>query len=102
MLHNQRAREPASEPEPEQKAEKRLSPHAKASNPAVRPKYRPDPHQKPESVSERSGFSTATTSPMLHIVRDTIAGMPSGGQIRQSLALAYWPRVVGALAARSS
>jgi predicted nucleic acid-binding Zn ribbon protein len=39
---------------------------------------------------------------MVEVLRNTIAGMQSGGQIRQSLALAYWPRVVGALAARSS
>jgi len=39
---------------------------------------------------------------MAEVLRKAIAGMNSVGQIRQSLALAYWPRVVGPLAARSS
>ncbi len=39
---------------------------------------------------------------MAEVLQNTIAGMHSAGQIRQSLALAYWPRVVGALAAKSS
>lgn len=64
--------------------------------------HRQDPSQKTESASDRSSFSVNSIHPMAGILQGAIAGMPSAGQIRQSVALAYWPQAVGALAARST
>jgi len=42
------------------------------------------------------------SSPIAAALQHAIARMESAGQIRQSLALAYWPRVVGAQAAAAT
>lgn len=63
------------------------------------PQQRPD---KPENVTVRSGLRVSSASPMVGLLKSAIGGMDSAGMIEQSLALAYWERVVGPQAAAAS
>jgi predicted nucleic acid-binding Zn ribbon protein len=57
---------------------------------------------KPDNVTLRSGLRIKTDVPMASLVKEVVRGMESAGQIEQSLALAYWERVVGPQAAAAS
>jgi predicted nucleic acid-binding Zn ribbon protein len=64
--------------------------------------------RKPKADGQGSGsgalppLARGGSSPIATALQQTIARMDSAGQIRQSLALAYWPRVVGPQAAEAT
>jgi len=58
--------------------------------------------EKPDTVVEYSSFSTAGSRPLTGVLQNTIFSMGSAARIRQSMALAYWERVVGPQAAAAS
>ncbi len=68
----------------------------------ARRSYRPNPLDRPETVVERSSFSTAAERPLKGVLLNTISGMDAGGMIRQSMALDCWEMVVGQQAAAAS
>src|SRR5579871_255650 len=78
--------------QPRQRPQRTDSPIGSKTNP-----------RSPQSETERSGGTPRNSGhPMAAALQSAIGRMESAGQVRASLALAYWPRVVGAQAAAAT
>src|SRR5579883_652280 len=67
--------------------------------------------KRPDGAKERSGQKEASayrpqamrgSHPLAGVLQSAITPMESAGKIRESLALAYWPRVAGAQASAAT